>query len=278
MYPQKLLIPIYKNVLKASHGRGAHTLAKLDVFIFKNKREIFIDETKNISLFLPANPHFLGFVLKTHEQHVTNMMAILLKDGDTVVDVGANVGYFSTWAAVFVGKMGRIFALEPEEKNLEILAENTKSLRERGFNCQEFGLAASNSTGTAVLRLHRHSTYHSIDDEHHILDKVEATQIINTVKLDDWVLDSGIERISLLKVDTEGHEIQVLEGARDLYEAKRVDYTILECRSQHIYKYVSSFCKEFNLALSIWDGSQWHSDDLDDVEPKLECLISNESR
>jgi len=275
MYPQKLLIPIYKNVLKASQGRGAHTLAKLDAFIFRNKREVFIDEAQNISLLLPANPHFLGFVLRSHEQHITNMMRTLLKEGDTVIDVGANIGYFSAWAAVFIGKSGRIFALEPEGDNLNILTENIESLKKKGFDCYGFGLAASNSNGTAVLRLHRHSTYHSIEDEHHVLDKVEATQTIDTIKLSDWAVDNKVEYISLLKIDTEGHEIQVLEGAESLYEARRVSHTILECRSQHIYQYIGIFCKKFNLTLSIWDGHQWHSESLDEVEPKLECLISN---
>lgn len=274
MYPQKLLIPIYKNILKASHDRGANTLAKLDTIVFRHEREIFIDEAKDVSIYLPANPHFFGILLKTHEPHINNLMSKLLNKGDVVVDIGANIGYFTAWAAAFVGTTGKVFSMEPEEHNWKILSKNINSLKNKGFACYCFQLAASNQNGTATLRLHRHSTYHSIEDEHHILDKVEGIQKINTIKLDDWAINHGVEYISLLKVDTEGHEINVLEGATRLYKQKRIDYTVLELRSQHIYEYVRNFCNEFNLMLSIWNGSQWKSDNLDEITPKLEGLIS----
>jgi FkbM family methyltransferase len=272
MYPQKLLIPIYKNILKASHGRGSHTLAKLDAIVFRYEREVFIDE--EVSIYLPANPHFFGYLLKTHESHIKNLMSKLLNKGDVVVDIGANIGYFTAWAAAFVGTTGKVFSMEPEKNNLKILSKNVDSLRYKGFGCYWFELAASNQNGTATLSIHRHSTYHSIEDDYHILDKVEGIQKINTIKLDDWAINNQVEHISLLKVDTEGHETNVLEGATRLYEQRRIDYTILELRSQHIYEYVRNFCNEFNLVLSIWNGDQWQSDSLDEITPKLEGVIS----
>jgi FkbM family methyltransferase len=274
MYPAKTLINLYRNLLRLSSGRGAHTLAKIDASLFKFQREIPINSDGSVSILIPPNPHFLGYVIKIHEQYVSQAITRLVKDGDVVVDVGANIGYFSAWAVATVGKQGQVFCLEPEVQNFEHLKVNCDWLKNKGFNCFACNLAASSTNGEATLRIHRHSTYHSIEDEYHHLDQVEGTQTINTVRLDDWADSQHIHKISLLKIDTEGHEPKVLEGASRLYEAGAVDYTLLECRSKYISSYVDDFCKEFNLYQLAWDGHQWNDSTLQPLNSKAECLLS----
>ena len=71
MYPEKLLIPLYRNLLRLSSGRGAHTLAKVDASLFNFQREVYINSDGRVSILLPPNPHFLGYLLKAHEPHVS---------------------------------------------------------------------------------------------------------------------------------------------------------------------------------------------------------------
>jgi FkbM family methyltransferase len=274
MYPEKLLIPLYRNLLRLSSGRGAHTLAKVDASLFNFQREIAINSDGSVSILLPPNPHFLGYLLKVHELHVSQAITRLVNEGDVVVDVGANIGYFSGWAAAAVGQQGQVFCLEPEIQNFEHLKTNCDWLKNRGFNCFAYQLGASSNNGQAELRIHRHSTYHSIEDEYHNLDKIERTETINLVRLDEWVKSQDIHKISLLKIDTEGHEPKVLEGASRLYEARAVNYTLLECRSEYISSYVDNFCKEFNLYQLVWDGHQWHDSTQQISNSKAECLLS----
>jgi Methyltransferase FkbM domain len=129
---------------------------------------------------------------------------------------------------------------------------------------------------TATLNIHRYSTYHAIEDTHHQLDKVEGTQVIPTVTLDEWVQSQGLPKISLVKIDTEGHEPQVLEGARKLFENKAIDCTILECRSDYIANYIDEFVKTFKLHQFCWDGFNWNPVSLNKIENKTDCLLSTQ--
>jgi FkbM family methyltransferase len=274
MYPAQLLVPIYLNLLRLTSGRGEHTIAKIDALLFKSNRKITINYENNIFIFLPPEPHFFRYLSKSHEQHVSKAIIKLVKNGDVVVDIGANLGYFSAYAAARVGKQGQVLCFEPEAKNFEYLKLNCELMQKSGFKCLAYQLAASSNNGKARLNIHRYSTYHAIEDEFHHLDRVETTQIINTVTLDEWTEAQGLKNISFLKIDTEGHESKVLEGSRKLFERKAVDFVILECRSEQLASFIDNFSREFNLHQLVWDGNKWHQTNLQSLSYKTECLLS----
>lgn len=274
MYPRQFLTPIYMNLLGLFSGRGVQTISKLDSFLFNFPREVEIVADSSVSILLPPDPHYIGYLWKLHELHVSQAIANLAKSGDTVVDIGANVGYFSAYAVAAVGKQGKVFCLEPEPKNFTYLQQNCDRLQNNGFDCRAYKLAASNLAGRVNLRVHRLSTYHSIEDNAHELDRVEKIEGINTVRLDDWAESENISRISLLKIDTEGHEPRVLEGASRLYKARAIDYTILECRSEQIANYIDNFSQELKLYQLVWDGEKWCSCSAQSIENRTDCLLS----
>jgi FkbM family methyltransferase len=274
MYPEKILAPLYRNLLRTTRGRGAHTLAKLDCCLFNTIRKVPVGRGTHITISLPPDPHYFGYLIKSHETHISRVIQMLLKDGDTFVDVGANIGYFTMYAALAVGASGRVFCLEPEENNYNLLATNCASLKASGYTCEIYKLAASATNGNATLNIHRFSTYHAIEDEFYHLDEIQATESVGTVRLDDWAEEQGLKRIALLKIDTEGHEPKVLEGARRLFEARRVGFTVLECQSPRIGAFVNEFCEAFDLHQLIWDGQRWDKAKLQNVTHKTDCLIS----
>ncbi|MEH2424106.1 MAG: FkbM family methyltransferase [Nostoc sp.] len=274
MYPYKALIPLYQTILNLTKGRGEYTLAKLDVFLFRSNRKIKISYNSDFYISLPPDAHFFRYLTKSHEQHISNAISKLVKNGDTVVDIGANIGYFSAYAASAVGKKGKIFCLEPEAKNFEYLKANCDVIKNHGFNCLAYNVAASSVNGEAVLSIHQYSTYHAIEDEFHHLDKVENKQIVSTVTLDQWTQEQGIQRISLLKIDTEGHEQKVLEGAIELFSVGAVDFVILECRSNEIGDFIDKFSQKFSLHQLTWDGHKWHQSKAGSLKFKTECLLS----
>ncbi|MBD2772387.1 FkbM family methyltransferase [Iningainema tapete] len=272
MYAEQALIPFYQKILRFTKGRGEHTLAKVDAFLFRSVRQVTINRDDDISIVLPPDPHFFRYLIKSHEQHISYAISKLVKNGDIFIDVGANIGYFSAYATAAVGKQGKVFCLEPESKNFEYLKTNCNTIQKRGFDCSAYSLAASSVNGEATLSIHRYSTYHTIEDNY--LERVEDKQIINTVTLDDWTKQEGIEHISLLKIDTEGHEPRVLEGARKLFHKKAVDFVILECRSEQIASFIDDFCQEFNLHQLTWDGHTWHQTGARSIKYRTECLLS----
>jgi FkbM family methyltransferase len=276
MYLEKFLVPFYHTILRLSSGRGEHMLAKLDAFLFRANRHVTISDDDKISIIVPPDPHFFRYLLKSHERHISNVIGKLVKPGDVVIDVGANIGYFSAYAAVAVGKCGKVLCFEPEASNFEYLRANCDLWQKNGFKCSAINLAASATTGQATLNIHRFSTYHAIEDEHHRLDKIEGKQVINTITLDEWVSCCKLNSISLLKIDTEGHEAQVLEGAKTLFKAKVITNTILECRSDYLARLIDDFCQEYGLHQLVWDGHFWLKATLQSLSYRTECLLSTE--
>ncbi|UZQ55316.1 FkbM family methyltransferase [Trichothermofontia sichuanensis B231] len=273
MYPHVFLATFYKMLLSLTSSRGEHTLAKLDAAFFPVNRRISFGEKAEI--LIPPDPHLFRYLIKSHEKHISVAITYLCKAGDTVVDVGANIGYFTAYAADRVGESGRIFAFEPEPKNFKYLYDNCHRLAVLGFNCKAYPYAVSSRQGKAVLNLHRFSTYHTIEPEQN-LDKVEGQITVNLVTLDDWAEENKVDHIHFLKVDTEGHEKDVLSGAQALFNTRSIDYTMLECRNSRLSSFIDDFSKNFNLHQLVWDGKNWHQANLLSFDYKTECLLCKE--
>lgn len=274
MYPYKVLMPIYQYLLRLSAGRGEHTLAKLDALMFRSFRGLTISSTDTATITLPPDPHFFRYLTKSHEQHVSNAISKLATRGGSVIDVGANIGYFAAYAAATIGRQGKVFCFEPAPLNFYYLQKNCASLQKQGFDCFANQLAVGSHVGTAILNLHRHSTYHALEDALHSLDQIEKKVQVKTVSLDEWAKTNKISDVCLVKIDTEGYEAKVLEGARTLYETRSVGVTVLECRSNQVATLIDDFCQEFRLYQLIWNGDRWISSTLQSSENKVECILS----
>ena len=131
-----------------------------------------------------------------------------VRDGDWVIDVGANIGHYSKYFSDKVGPNGRVIAVEPVPQTFELLAANVTKFRHA--NVSLLALAASDRSGTASINVPnwdetRLSNYHRAGISE------DATSGLNvlTLALDDLRLQHPI---SLIKIDTEGHDEAVLRG------------------------------------------------------------------
>ncbi|WP_307760651.1 FkbM family methyltransferase [uncultured Phascolarctobacterium sp.] len=133
----------------------------------------------------------------------------LLRSGDTVIEVGANMGSLTVPLARFVGEAGRVIVFEPQRLIFQILAGNAAINSLTNIYAYNKGVGAK--YGTIV-----------IDDPKEFcpdfntggvkLTAVKAGYAVDIVTLDGL----GIEQCSLLKIDCEGMERDVLEGGRAL--------------------------------------------------------------
>jgi FkbM family methyltransferase len=141
-----------------------------------------------------------------------------LKKGDTVVDIGANIGTLTLLSASLVEEDGKVYSFEPNPRTYKYLLKNIKL---NGFNnIGTFCMALGDKTSVAEL------ADLSSDDMNHILsDKSENIRTINIKlsRLDD-LLTSSIKKINLLKIDVEGYELFVLKGAEKLLEKTECIY------------------------------------------------------
>jgi len=131
-----------------------------------------------------------------------------MKEGDVILDIGANIGIFSIKAAKAVGESGKVIAIEPEPKNIKILNENLRNLK----NILIIPKALGNSSGKTNFLIGIHSGSHKINT--HI--RKESTEKIISVpieKIDNLIGELNIKKINFLKMDVEGWELEVLKGA-----------------------------------------------------------------
>jgi FkbM family methyltransferase len=143
------------------------------------------------------------YVVRDYEKPTRQLLDRLLEPGMVAVDVGANIGFLTAWMARRIAPAGRVWALEPEPGNLALLGGNLRRNQLEG-RVTILAMAAGAENATLPLRLHGRGTRHSL----HGQVGVEGTVDVPIRRLDD-VVDG---RVDVVKIDTEGHELEVLEG------------------------------------------------------------------
>jgi FkbM family methyltransferase len=141
-----------------------------------------------------------------YERDLVGLLKSALKPGMTVVDVGANIGYFSAIAAGLVGGEGSVHAFEPTPQCFARLQRNLASFRWS----RAYPSAVGDTTGMATIHYNeRELGWGSL------LGDEDLTLAVNVelISLDDWSLREGIRSLHFIKVDAEGGEYRVLRGA-----------------------------------------------------------------
>ena len=142
-----------------------------------------------------------------HEPMTTKIFKQILKPGDIVVDVGANIGYFTLLSSKLVGYRGIVYAFEPDANNMRILLRNAEI--NHFENIRPYQVAVSNGIGRATFytsskECARHSLIKTKEHDNNTVVEVD--------KIDNIVTGN----IKLLKTDTEGNELAVLQGAEKI--------------------------------------------------------------
>ena len=168
-------------------------------------------------------------------------------DDSVVIDVGAFVGTFSLKTAV-KNKNVKIIAIEPSPKNFAFLEKNVQI--NGSTNVLPIQCALSNFDGEALL-------YVSSGDPS--LDSLERKVSENTVvvpvyKLDTLIGKLGIDagKVSLVKMDAEGSEMKILEGATQLLKSRNVMFIIVAEHAPDEEKILSSFLEKNNFKTCIF--------------------------
>ncbi|MGI0044388.1 MAG: FkbM family methyltransferase [Nitrososphaeraceae archaeon] len=156
----------------------------------------------------------------------TNIVKSLVKCGDTVVDLGANIGYYTLLLARQVGRDGKVVAFEPSPTNCEILEKNVKMNGYRNVEINQ--LAVADKSGKAKLQLTPNPADSRIRSENYELDKgrnemSEGSVDIETISLDDYFCEREEEDIDFIKMDIQGAEFSALLGMqRTLSKSKNI--------------------------------------------------------
>ncbi|MGA8763825.1 MAG: FkbM family methyltransferase [Candidatus Sulfotelmatobacter sp.] len=166
----------------------------------------------------------LSYLLGTHEPHLQKIIRECVAAGDTVYDIGANIGYVSLLLAKRVGASGRVVAFEPVPQNIASLRRNIAVNRINNVQLLEF--AASDKPGEAVIRIAENLATASL--VWHRNDPCATELGIQTVAIDQLVDAGELGRPTFVKIDVEGAESAVLNGMRRTISAAR-PVVFIEC-------------------------------------------------
>jgi FkbM family methyltransferase len=164
-----------------------------------------------------AHAHLAGLAYGLVEQPVQEALRRHLGPGDVLYDVGANVGFFALIGARFVAPGGHVYALEPAPDNAAAVRANAQ-LNDLG-HVTVLERAAGARAGTAALQVVEDQSWSKLaaTGEHPLTTRVLDVEV---VALDDLV-EGGLRPPTLVKIDVEGFELEVLEGMRRTLERHR---------------------------------------------------------
>lgn len=200
------------------------------------------------------------FSHKLFEAGLSRFVLRNLEFGDTFVDVGANVGYFSILAGAVVGTNGTVVALEPERGNFEALERNIQQnffSQVHAFKCA----AADTDGGTMTLNVNplnrggnsmipfdayaSEGTLMSTVTANALFAQEDLFQEVPLRTLDRLLLEGNILRVKILKIDVEGFELNVLEGSRVLLSKQIPQHVVCEVNNNQTRQEVFTLFKEY---------------------------------
>jgi len=135
-----------------------------------------------------------------------------LEPGMTFIDVGANEGIYSVFAARRVGPSGVVWAFEPSARELGRLRRNAAS-NELDVSIFPVGLSDSERDAELVVAENLHAWLNTLGKIPYAEVNVARTEHVQLLRLDDVVSRNPLHRIDIIKIDIEGGELNMLRGA-----------------------------------------------------------------
>jgi len=225
---KKILFTTVNGILKPFKGRGLSE-TKIGKFVYE---KIFIPnkpnhvEVEGFKLYLHEGGDLLSdslLITKNYEPVETNIIRGIIKEGDIVVDAGANIGYYTVLLSKAAGPTGKVYAFEPGKECFELLSRNV--LENNCSNVVLINKALSDKEGDIKFYVNdKDKASSSIFPLGNILDGQSPSSILKEtshlgteVIVKATTLDAEIkEDIDFMKMDIEGAEFNGLMGGIEL--------------------------------------------------------------
>lgn len=177
-----------------------------------NARKPKLVELPDFQLYIRPNDFFVGAYIarvKAYEPEVTKALRILLRPGQTFVDIGANIGYFTMLGASLVGDAGRVVAFEPNAENCELIELSKVANMFAHVELHAYAVAEK----AQVFQLDTAgvgSNGRVIDDSPEAVPGSSPPQPVQAIALDQFPID--LPEIHVIKIDIEGAEPRAIQG------------------------------------------------------------------
>jgi len=207
------------NLLKLFQFYGLKSfIIFLRYFYFKTLqllgKEALLTKVYNYKMFIPLKYNGIGEFLYLFKQRELDHKWIIEQEvspNDVILDLGVNIGYYALMEAMQMHGKGKIYAIEPDPRNIEFLEKNISLNKIENLIEFETG-AISNKNGEAKFTLSKRTNLNSF-----ALDEKNSESI--TVPLFDFGdYLKNKDRIDLVRMDIEGHETEVFQSLYNFYQ------------------------------------------------------------
>lgn len=155
------------------------------------------------------------------------------RGGLTVVDIGANIGYFALQYPAQSREDGTVLAIEPLDSNFSLLEEN---VRMNGFEdsvyCFHHAIGPESKTSTMQVSSRRNlSTFRQATASHYV-DEIDVPMM----SLDEFLAEADVsfESVDVLRMDVEGYEYAMFRGMRELLSRSNIGLVFVEIHPQYL--------------------------------------------
>ncbi len=168
------------------------------------------------------------------EPEFSQLIRLILREGDTFLDIGANEGLFTVMAALSVGESGTVYAFEPQSRLTKVIKRNTQindiqtqvhilkiALMEKPGKLKLYLTPDVNPGASSTKKAYQHRT--DIEE-------------VKGLPLDAIARKRNLTDIRLAKIDCEGAELDILKGAKQLLQKNSIEFLLVE--------YHPTFCGE----------------------------------
>lgn len=211
---------VYGHILGLFHRKLRGRYLKKNIFTYK----MFLDlNDRGISRSL--------LLFGKRELEHKYILENITQEGMTILDIGANIGYYALMELELIGDKGNLIAVEPSPSNIDLLRRNLKL---NNYNNVEIHQAAV-SDQSCVKKFHL-SLQSNLNTFHNVGTGIEhlSGETIDVKTMTVQEIMSG-RKLDLIRMDVEGHEVEIIKGLIPSIEAKELRPIIIF--ETHITKY-----------------------------------------
>ncbi len=164
-------------------------------------------------LFLnPNDPVVSGAVFfNVYEKSESIFIQSICFKGMKALDIGANIGYYTTLISQIAGENGKILALEPDPESYKFLSKTINSCKFK--NILPFPIAASDIKQKLPLFISKDNRG---DNRLYQTDQLRKSIEVNCLTIDELLIENNISTLDLIKIDIQGYEPKVFKGMKKI--------------------------------------------------------------
>jgi FkbM family methyltransferase len=248
-------------------------LEKIWLKLFQNKDNFIHQLSEGLKIKLYKDSVLSRYIYDRFETSEIEFLIDFLREGDCFVDIGSNIGLYSLYASGRVGPNGLVIAFEPANQTYNRLLENIKL---NGIkNIRPFRLGLSNKDEILELNISSNgfeawNTFVQTKDV-----RFSLKEKVQVKSFDNFLVENMIDadKISLIKLDVEGFEINVLKGSDKLLAGENAPVFMVEFTDENAIN-AGNCCHELYKLLLPY-GYSWYTYDPNNKKLNPESMRLN---